>query len=95
MALRDPGMIEFSLLIKTEEMATEFARQHGLLLSEANINRRNYLFFIFSKFLNPKKIYQRHLQMEQMHAHSENLVVMGFHVPVHKEIHGKIKVMAN
>ena len=38
MALRDPGMIEFSLMISTEELATAFAREHGLLLSNNQLN---------------------------------------------------------
>jgi len=38
MALRDPGMIEFSLMISTEELATTFAREHGLLLSNNQLN---------------------------------------------------------
>ena len=38
MALRDPGMIEFSKLIETEKLATEFAREHGLLLSAQQLN---------------------------------------------------------
>lgn len=33
MALRDPGMLEFARFINTEESATEFAREHGLLLA--------------------------------------------------------------
>ena len=32
MALRDPGMIEFARMVDTEKLATEFAREHGLLL---------------------------------------------------------------
>ena len=38
MALRDPGMLEFSRLVDTEELATEFAREHGLLLSAQALN---------------------------------------------------------
>ena len=33
MALRDPGMLEFAEFVRTEELATDFAREHGLLLS--------------------------------------------------------------
>ena len=38
MALRDPGMLEFARIIDTEELATTFAREHGLLLSDRNLN---------------------------------------------------------
>ena len=38
MALRDPGMLEFARLIDTEELATEFAREHDLLLSDRELN---------------------------------------------------------
>ena len=34
MALRDPGMLEFARLVDTEELATAFARENGLLLSD-------------------------------------------------------------
>ena len=34
MALQDPGIIEFARLVDTEESAAEFAREHGLLLSD-------------------------------------------------------------
>ena len=37
MALRDPGMLEFARLVDTEELATAFARENGLLLSEQQI----------------------------------------------------------
>ena len=38
MALRDPGMLQFARLVDTEESAAEFAREHGLLLSEQALN---------------------------------------------------------
>lgn len=38
MALRDPGMIEFARVVDTEELATEFAREHGLQLSNQALN---------------------------------------------------------
>ena len=41
MALRDPGMIEFSLMISTEELATAFARENGLLLSNDQLLVQN------------------------------------------------------
>ena len=34
MALRDPGMREYLNLTKTDELATAFAREHGLLLTD-------------------------------------------------------------
>ena len=46
MALRDPGMLEFARLINTEELATDFARDHGLLL----FNQQ--LMSIYSAILN-------------------------------------------
>lgn len=33
MALRDPGLLEFVQFVATEEVATDFAREHGLLLT--------------------------------------------------------------
>ena len=45
MALRDPGMLEFSRLVDTEELiATAFARENGLLLSDQQICM--YVFFV-------------------------------------------------
>jgi len=44
MALRDPGMLEFARLVDTEELATAFARENGLLLSDQQI--RIYVFFV-------------------------------------------------
>ena len=44
MALRDPGLIEFARLIDTETLATAFAREHRLLLSDqqlAPVNNEN------------------------------------------------------
>ena len=38
MALRDPGILEFARMIDTEELATEFARENGLLLSNRELN---------------------------------------------------------
>ena len=32
-----PGMLEFARFVDTEESATEFAREHGLLLSEQTL----------------------------------------------------------
>ena len=37
MALRDPGMREFTRLTQTEEVAIEFAREHGLLLANQQV----------------------------------------------------------
>ena len=37
MALRDPGMLEFARLVDTEELAADFARENGLLLSDQQI----------------------------------------------------------
>ena len=38
MALCDPGLLEFARLVNTEESATEFARELGLLLSDQALN---------------------------------------------------------
>ena len=38
MTLRDPGILQFTRLVNTEKLATEFAREHGLLLSDQMLN---------------------------------------------------------
>jgi hypothetical protein len=42
MALRDTGLIEFAQLIANEELTTAFVREHGLLLSEFELDGLNY-----------------------------------------------------
>jgi hypothetical protein len=41
MALRDPGMKEFIHMVDTEELATAFAREHGLLVSNEQLEQVN------------------------------------------------------
>ena len=38
MDIRDPGLLEFDRLIDTEEIATDFARENGLLLANHQLN---------------------------------------------------------
>ena len=47
MALRDPVMREFVNLTKTDELATEFSREHDLLLTDLQLQARGKLIFAF------------------------------------------------
>ena len=49
MALREPGMLEFARLLDTEELATNFARELGLLISDQQILSITAKFFIHYK----------------------------------------------
>ena len=57
MALRDPGMREFTRLTATEEIAIEFAREHGLLLTNQQIQAGGMIItsFLFELIYNGVK----------------------------------------